>query len=62
VREFAAIGLMFAGIFLVVTPGLLTTPPQYFVDLAVDHGHREMAAEDPFNVARISLVRCFLVF
>jgi 4-amino-4-deoxy-L-arabinose transferase-like glycosyltransferase len=62
VREFAAIGLMFAGFFLVVTPGLLTTPPQYFVDLAVDHGHREMAAEDPFNVARISLVRSFLVF
>jgi len=62
VRELAAVGLMIVALLLVVTPGLLTTPPQHFVDLAVDHGHREMAVEDPIGVARINLVRSFLVF
>jgi len=62
VRELAAVGLMIVAFLLVVAPGLLTTPPQHLVDLAVDHGHREMAVDDPIGVARISLVRSFLVF
>lgn len=61
-RELAAVVLMIAAFALVVTPGLLTTPPQHLVDLAIDHGHREMALENPVGVARISLVRSFLVF
>lgn len=61
-RELAAVALMIAAFALVVTPGLLTTPPQHLVDLAIDHGHREMALENPVGVARISLVRSFLVF
>jgi len=62
VREFTALGLMLAGFVLVVTPGLITTPPDHILDLVVDHGHREMATEDPIGVARMSLVRSFLVF
>ncbi len=62
VRGFTALGLMAAGFVLVVTPGLLTTPPDHLLDLVVDHGHREMAAEDPIGVARFSLVRSLLVF
>ncbi len=62
VRGLAAIGLLIAGFALVVTPGLLTTPPDHLMDLAVEQGHREWAAQDPIGVARISLVRSFLVF
>ena len=62
VREFTALGLMLAGFVLVVTPGLITTPPDHILDLVVDHGHREMAAADPIGVAGVSLVRSFLVF
>lgn len=61
-RGLTGLGLMLAGFTLVVTPGILTTPPVHFLGLVADHGHREMAVEDPIGVARLSLVQSFLVF
>jgi Dolichyl-phosphate-mannose-protein mannosyltransferase len=62
VREFAALGLMLAGFVLVVTPGLITSPPDHFVEMVANHGHRELAVQDPIRVTRFSLVQSFLVF
>ena len=68
-REFEAVVLMFIGFVLVITPGLLTTPPEYFSDLAIKHGTLEPYAREleadagiPMLVARISLVQSILVF
>ena len=61
-KELAAAVLMFVGFLLVITPGLLTTPPEHLFDMAVHQSHREAAAEDPMLVARLSLVRSSLVF
>jgi len=61
-RELAAVALMFVGFLLVITPGLLTTPPQHVFDMAVHQSQREAAAEDPALVAQMTLVRSSLVF